>query len=320
MSPVSICRQWSQEIQNHIRKDGLRVLIYNGIHDAGVMYPTDLANYDLIITTYSVLQSELRFTKDEQYQMSFRNAKRYHTPNTPLLSINFWRLCLDEAQMVDCPTSQVSCMANQLNAVHRWAITGTPIQKNISDLYGIIEYLKLSPYDDIYTWKHLLFYPYLHNQKEPLLNFLSIVLWRSAKADVEEQINIPPQTINEHWFEFSAVEKFFYKKEHFCAANSFLEKLTNFESLNIRLKSLDKNLLSKILAPLLTLRQACVFPQSVRGRYLAKSKVNSMEDLLEALIKKNIKECEECLRAVLGTLNGKFVNLSIFSYRYKSFD
>lgn len=269
------------------------------------MYPTDLANYDLIITTYSVLQSELKFTEGEQYQMSFRYAKRYNNPSTPLLNINFWRLCLDEAQMVDCPTSQVSCMAHQLNAVHRWAVTGTPIQKNISDLYGLVEYLKLSPYNDFYTWKNLLFYPYLHGEKEALLSFLSKVLWRSIKLDVLTQIDIPPQTILEHWFEFSAVEKYFYKKEHSCAADDFLDKLKNFESLDIRLKSMDKHLLNKILAPLLALRQACVHPHSVRGRYLAKSKVNSMEDLLEALIKKNVKECEESLRATLASLNGK---------------
>lgn len=281
--------------------------MYKGIHSAGVMYPTDLAGYDLVITTYSVLQSELKFTQEEQYSMSFRNARRYNTPNTPLLSINWWRLCLDEAQAVDCPTSQVSCMAHQLNAVHRWAITGTPVQQNIADLYGLLEYLKLSPYNDLFTWNNLLFHPYLSGNKIPLLNFLSEVLWRSAKADVLEQIDIPSQTITEHWLEFSAVEKYFYKREHCCAAKDFLSKLTGFDSLDVRLKSIDKRVLRKILAPLLALRQACVHPNSVRGRYLAKNKVNSMEDLLEALIKKNVKECEESLRAVMASLNGKII-------------
>lgn len=88
------------------------------------MYPTQLANYDLVITTYGILQSELRFTNEEQCDKSFRYAKRYCSPQTPLLNIEWWRLCLDEAQTVDCPTSQVSCMAHQLNAVHRWAVTG----------------------------------------------------------------------------------------------------------------------------------------------------------------------------------------------------
>lgn len=67
VSPISICRQWSLEVKRHIRQNGLRVLVYKGIHKAGLMYPTDLAcNYDVVITTYNVLQSELRFSNDEQ--------------------------------------------------------------------------------------------------------------------------------------------------------------------------------------------------------------------------------------------------------------
>lgn len=71
ISPISICRQWSLEIKRHIRKNGLRVLVYKGIHKAGLLYPTDLASYDLVITTYAVLQSELRFSSDEQCSITY---------------------------------------------------------------------------------------------------------------------------------------------------------------------------------------------------------------------------------------------------------
>lgn len=181
---------------------------------------------------------------------------------------------------------------------------GTPIQKNISDLFGLIDYLKLSPYNDINAWKYVLYYPYLSGNKQPMIKFLAEIMWRTAKADVIKQIGIPPQTIEEHWFDFSAVEKYFYKREHDLCATDFINKLRIFDSLEITLNSIDKNTLGKILQPLLSLRQACIHPQAVRGKYLARCKVNSMEGLLEALIKKNLQECEENLRAVMASLNG----------------
>lgn len=118
----------------------------------------------------------------------FRNAKRYNTPLTPLLHIEWWRLCLDEAQMVDSSTSQVSLMTHQLTAIHRWAVTGTPIQKNIFDLYGIIECLKLTPYNDIEVWNNLLYYPYCNENKQSMINFLAEIMWRSSKMDVIDQV------------------------------------------------------------------------------------------------------------------------------------
>ncbi|GLV41293.1 uncharacterized protein CBL_04817 [Carabus blaptoides fortunei] len=296
VSPEAISKQWSLEVVNHIRKNGLKVFEYKGIHSGGMVYPTTLAEYDLIITTYSVLQSELKFTNEQQpsLSVSLRYAKRYNVPNTPLLFIEWWRLCLDEAQTVECPSSQVSCMAQQLHAVHRWAVTGTPIQKNI-----------IAPYNTSDAWNHLLYYPYIHENKQPMIEFLSKILWRSAKVNVIEQINIPPQTIEEHWLEFSAVEKFFYRREHELCANNFLNKLNKLNSLDVTLKSVDRHTLNVILTPLLTLRQACTHPHAVRGKYLAsKRQVNTMEELLEALTKKNIHECEESMRAVIAALNG----------------
>lgn len=62
------------------------------------------------------------------------------------------------------------------------------------------------------------------------------------------------------------------------------------------------------MGPLLSLRQACSDPSAVRGkgRYLSlKKNVSSMKDLLEALILKNKNDCEESLRLMISSINGK---------------
>ena len=55
------------------------------------------------------------------------------TPS-PLPCIEWWRICLDEAQMVECTTTKTAEMCHRLQGNIKWCITGTPIQKSINDL------------------------------------------------------------------------------------------------------------------------------------------------------------------------------------------
>lgn len=43
---------------------------------------------------------------------------------TPLTRLRWWRVCLDEAQMVETSTAKAAEMAARIPAVHRWCITG----------------------------------------------------------------------------------------------------------------------------------------------------------------------------------------------------
>lgn len=48
------------------------------------------------------------------------------------MRVKWWRLCFDEAQTVETPGQMVSEMAKKIYATFRWAITGTPISKEVS--------------------------------------------------------------------------------------------------------------------------------------------------------------------------------------------
>lgn len=69
--------------------------------------------------------------------LNLRKERKYSAPGSPLTRLNWWRLCLDEAQAVEMPGRLVSEMARKITAVHRWAVTGTPISKNISGDYKV---------------------------------------------------------------------------------------------------------------------------------------------------------------------------------------
>ncbi|KAK9884497.1 hypothetical protein WA026_007338 [Henosepilachna vigintioctopunctata] len=301
VTPVSLRTQWCNEIKKHVNQK-LRVLVYEGSNKNPV-YPNYLREFDIVITTYSVLQSEFRLTEKGQ-SFELRKKRKYDYPGSPLSRIKWWRLCLDEAQTVETPGKIVSAMARKLSAQYRWAVTGTPISKDISDLFGLLDYLQFEPYNDFESWINLLYNPYLNGNVGPLSSYLSKIMWRSSKAEVIDQIDIPIQVSKEHALEFSAVEKFFYNKEHELSSQAFLSSLKNLDT-NIPLAKLDKSSLKKIMLPLFALRQVCTHPNTVKGRYLAtKRQVSTMKELLEALITKNYTESEEHLRLIVSSLNG----------------
>lgn len=59
------------------------------------------------------------------------------------------------------------------------------------------------------------------------------------------QIQIPEQTSVEHFVTFSAVEKYFYKREHILCSTEFMNCLKPF-NLNTPLKNLNKSELKKV--------------------------------------------------------------------------
>lgn len=70
---------------------------------------------------------------------------------TPLTRLKWWRVVMDEAQMVERP-SQAAVLARQLEATHRWAISGTPVSSGLSDIGGLLLFLRAAPWDDGSTW------------------------------------------------------------------------------------------------------------------------------------------------------------------------
>ncbi|KAM3871435.1 E3 ubiquitin-protein ligase SHPRH [Diretmus argenteus] len=309
ISPSSICHQWVEEINRHISSSSLRVLVYQGVKKHGFIQPHMLAEQDVVITTYDVLRSELNYVdiphSNSKDGRRFRNQKRYMAVPSPLVAVEWWRVCLDEAQMVECTTAKAAEMALRLASVNRWCVSGTPVQRGLEDLYGLILFLGVDPYWVKHWWDQLLYRPYRRGNTEPLYNLIGQLLWRSAKKDVIDQIQIPPQTEEVHWLHFSPVEGHFYHRQHEVCSQDALVKLRKISDWSLKLGSLDRRTVNTILSPLLRLRQACCHPQAVRGEFLPLQKSTmTMEELLKSLQKKCRVECEEAHRQLVCALNG----------------
>lgn len=61
--------------------------------------------------------------------------------SSPLLRVVWARLILDEAHNVKNPRVQTSMAVCKLQAQARWAVTGTPIQNNLLDMYSLLKWV-----------------------------------------------------------------------------------------------------------------------------------------------------------------------------------
>ena len=123
VSPSSISFQWIEEIQKHVKHKDIKMLFYKGSKEMGYMQPRTLAGYDIVVTTYETLAAETSYVDLPHSNSSegrrFRNPKRYMAMPSPIVCIEWWRICLDEAQMIESTTTKTAEMAMKLSAVNR---------------------------------------------------------------------------------------------------------------------------------------------------------------------------------------------------------
>ncbi|KAI8791402.1 E3 ubiquitin-protein ligase SHPRH [Biomphalaria glabrata] len=312
VSPYSICHQWIEEIHKHIKEKTIRVFIYTGVSKLGYIQPQTLAQQDIVITTYDVLRKELDYVNlphtNSETGRRFRHPKRFLATPSPLVAVEWWRICLDEAQMVECVTTKTAEMALKLKAVNRWCVTGTPLMRSVEDIYGLLLFLGVDPLM-VHQWFRLLLWePFCHGFQHPMHEALQKILWRTAKKDVIDQIDLPMQTEEINWLTFSPVEEHFYRRQYeiyLRNAYTYRSRAQRIQDHSIKLHSLDRKTINELLNPLFRLRQACCHPQIVRGEFLPLNKaMMTMDELLEHMTKKVKTECEEAHRQIVGSING----------------
>ncbi|KAF8978581.1 hypothetical protein BGZ46_006322 [Entomortierella lignicola] len=206
ITPPSIVHQWASEIENHAPT--LRVFMYTeGSHELVTAH--QLAQYDVVLTTYNLLSKEVRYT--QQYDRP-RRYERQHIPRTsPFITIDWWRVCLDEAQMIEgSSVSQAASMALMIPRVMSWAISGTPIRSNIEDLQALLCFLNQEPIaSNKRLWKLLTTF----NFRSTFISSYRRIMHRHAKKDVVQELALPPQFRVTYGIHFSEIERANYSEK-----------------------------------------------------------------------------------------------------------
>lgn len=155
VAPVALMRQWEKEIERHVKPHHrLKVFIYHGPTGKKATWDI-LRTYDIVLTTFGTLASELA-QKDDRAKQEDAQREQQEAPNKrrrgnqPLSLLGrecmWYRVILDEAQCIKNRATLTSRAANDLQSQYRLAMTGTPMMNSVDELFSLIRFLKIAPY------------------------------------------------------------------------------------------------------------------------------------------------------------------------------
>jgi SNF2 family DNA or RNA helicase len=116
--PTTVVNNWKKEAARFT--PDLPVMIHHGVgrnKDAG--FKTEVAKHAMVVSSYGLLH---------------RDGKLFQ-------GIQWSGVILDEAQNIKNPETQQARAARALSADYRIALTGTPVENNVGDLWSIMEFL-----------------------------------------------------------------------------------------------------------------------------------------------------------------------------------
>ncbi|EEB19192.1 helicase, putative [Pediculus humanus corporis] len=135
--PSSLMGQWQGQIKQHCRSQKLSYLVHHG--KPRELQAKRLAVYDVVITSYGVIAEENKIIKDNKKGALFR--------------VVWKRIIIDEGHVIRNHKTKKAQALCELEAKHRWCLTGTPVHNKELDMYSLLKFLRCSPFDNINVWK-----------------------------------------------------------------------------------------------------------------------------------------------------------------------
>lgn len=230
--PASLIHQWQKEIENRVTPGILeKVLLYHGPNrEPNVL---KLADNDIVLTTYNIVSKEVASDasakdaeKPVQDQDFLKGKKGKSMPN--LLKIAWERVVLDEAHNIKNHKCKTAIGVCRLRAWCRWALTGTPIQNDLIDMYSLLRFLRCSPFDEFQVWKRQVAMN-AGTGKVRLNTLVKTFLLRREKSQKgpggRPLVPLPTKTIIVHDLRLSKEEKSVYDKVYAQSQSKFKDYL-----------------------------------------------------------------------------------------------
>ncbi|KAK3062188.1 hypothetical protein LTS18_004636, partial [Coniosporium uncinatum] len=156
---------------------------------------------------------------------------------------------LDEAQAIKNHKSATSRSCRQLDAKHRWALSGTPIQNTLSELYPYFKFLHVPHTGSFRVFKQNFIDGNSPDQLDRLMAFLKRFMIRRTHLDEmfgAPLLQLPKATEKRTWLEFNDFERGVYQ----IVYRRMVSRINSFA----RRDQLERNY-SNILTMFLRLRQ-----------------------------------------------------------------
>ena len=256
--PASVLHNWRRETEKFVPE--LKVLLLESGEERHELRK-EIPEHDITITNYSIMR------RDSDELQKFR----------------FDAVILDEAQYIKNPSAQVTRSVKKLRAEHRLALTGTPLENRLLDLWSLVDFVQpgylgtqtrfselYEPRKDFSTDRRRISRKHLSAKLRP-------VLLRRLKTQVARDL---PERIDER---------------RDCVLTTEQRRIYLGELRRSRdqiFKAMEKNGIKQskihVLAALTRLRQICCHPRLV-GSDAGSGKTEILIELLESLLAENQK-------------------------------
>lgn len=200
--PSSLVFNWAAELRRFAPT--LKFFIHYGVNRSQdqILFK----RHHIVITTYGLVRNDFDF----------------------LSKIDFEYLILDESQNIKNPLAKVTKKVNQLKSNHRIALTGTPIENSLSDLWSQMNFVNKGLLGSYTFFKSEFVTPIEKNasedQKEKLKKLVYPFILRRTKEQVAKEL--PPLTEQTLVCEMTADQKKLYEKVKSKYRNLILDAST----------------------------------------------------------------------------------------------
>lgn len=283
VAPASLLANWQMESQRFA--PGLKVVVAHPSAMPGeqlrALDRVQFAQVDLVITSYSAL---LRL---------------------PVLLQMHWKLVVaDEAQALKNPNAKQTQAIKKLNATTRIALTGTPVENRLSDLWSIFDFTHPGLLGSAKVFS--MFTKRLDQQKHygPLRALVSPYILRRLKTDKRVISDLPDKTEANAWCHLKPAQAALYQ----AAVKELAQALEVADGMARR---------GLVLSYLMRFKQICNHPSQWQGNGAweeeSSGKFARLRELAEVIAAKQEKmlvftqfrETTEPLAAFLGSIFGR---------------
>jgi superfamily II DNA or RNA helicase len=236
IAPTSVTHTWENEIARFAPT--LTTLRLQSGADRAQRY-AEIENYDVIITSYALARLDA-----EQLER-----------------VNFRTLILDEAQNAKNPSSQIAKVVRNLRADHRLALTGTPVENSLRDLWSIFAFVEPGLLGSEASFRRRFENPIAEGDEvaaHQLRSRLEPFVLRRTKEDVAREL--PERTEQIIECDLSALQRRLYRGIAEAARRDVIAHIGGENGI--------EGATVHVLAALTRLRQVCAHPGLILPEYI----------------------------------------------------
>ncbi|WP_417006696.1 SNF2 helicase associated domain-containing protein [Aquibacillus salsiterrae] len=237
--PSSVTYNWQKEMTKFAPE--LETLIVDGTKAERLKLVQTWTDFDVIITSYPLLRSDIKSYEGMKFHVVF----------------------FDEAQVFKNPLTQTARVVKKIEANHRFALTGTPMENALEELWAIFHVVFPELFLGLQEFSEL--------TNKQIARRIRPFMLRRVKEDVLGQLPEKRETID--YAELLPDQKKLY--------SSYLAKLRHDTFKHLDQETIRKNKI-KILAGLTRLRQLCCHPALfVDGYQGSSAKFEQLKSIIE---------------------------------------